>query len=98
MCLSIPSKVIAIDENNYATVETLGVKRGVTLDLIPEKVEVGEYVLIHVGFAMEKIDTKAALESIEVYKQIAKQMEEGDISELEGDMGLEDLRGKNGSN
>lgn len=98
MCLSIPSKVVAIDENNYATVETLGVKRGVSLDLIPEKVEVGEYVLIHVGFAMEKIDTNYALESIEIYKQIAKEMKEGDIDKFDGDMGLEELRNKNGSN
>ena len=52
MCLSIPSKVISIDENNFATVETLGVKRGVSLDLIGEPVGVGDYVLIHVGFAM----------------------------------------------
>ena len=34
MCLSIPSKVLEVDENNFATVETLGVKRGVSLDLI----------------------------------------------------------------
>ena len=49
MCLSIPSKVIEIDENNVATVETLGVTRKVSLDLISEEVKVGEYVLIHVG-------------------------------------------------
>ena len=61
MCLSIPSKVISIDENNFAIVETLGVKRGVSLDLIADPVSVGDYVLIHVGFAMEKIDTKYAL-------------------------------------
>lgn len=79
MCLSIPSKVESIDENNFAIVDTLGVKRGVSLDLIGEKVNVGDYVLIHVGFAMEKIDTKAALESIEAYKQIAKMMESGEI-------------------
>ena len=54
MCLSIPSKVVAIDENNVATVETLGVSRRVSLDLIAEPVAVGEYVLIHVGYAMAK--------------------------------------------
>ena len=48
MCLSIPSKVISIDENNFAIVETLGVKRGVSLDLIADPVSVGDYVLIHV--------------------------------------------------
>ena len=72
MCLAIPSKVIDIDENNIAEVDTLGVKRKVSLDLIAEPVEVGEYVLIHVGYAMSKIDEKSALESIEVYKQLAE--------------------------
>lgn len=79
MCLSIPSKVIEIDENNVATVETLGVTRKVSLDLISEEVKVGEYVLIHVGYAMQKIDTQFALESLEVYQKIADDMSDGKI-------------------
>ena len=79
MCLSIPSKVIEIDENNVATVETLGVTRKVSLDLISEEVNVGEYVLIHVGYAMQKIDTQFALESLEVYQKIAEDMDTGKI-------------------
>ena len=79
MCLSIPSKVIEIDENNVATVETLGVTRKVSLDLISEEVKVGEYVLIHVGYAMQKIDTQCALESLEVYQKIAEDMDAGKI-------------------
>ncbi|OUT07849.1 HypC/HybG/HupF family hydrogenase formation chaperone [Campylobacter concisus] len=79
MCLSIPSKVIEIDENNVATVETLGVTRKVSLDLISEEVKVGEYVLIHVGYAMQKIDTQFALESLEVYQKIAEDMDVGKI-------------------
>ena len=75
MCLSIPSKVIELDENNVATVETLGVTRKVSLDLISEEVKVGEYVLIHVGYAMQKIDTQFALESLEVYQKIAEDMD-----------------------
>lgn len=74
MCLSIPSKVISIDENNFAEVDTLGIKRGVSLDLIPEEVKVGDFVLIHVGFAMQKIDEAAAKESLELYKQIADEI------------------------
>jgi len=72
MCLAIPSKVLEIDDKNIAKVDTLGVVREVSLDLVPEPVEIGEYVLIHVGYAMGKIDEKSALESIEVYKQLAK--------------------------
>lgn len=88
MCLSIPSRVIEVDENNVALVETLGVQRRVSLDLIADRVEAGEYVLIHVGYAMEKIDTKYALESLEIYRQIAEDMKNGKIDLDEGDMGL----------
>ncbi|MBR6612174.1 MAG: HypC/HybG/HupF family hydrogenase formation chaperone [Campylobacter sp.] len=92
MCLSIPSKVISIDENNFAIVDTMGVRRGVSLDLIAEPVAVGDYVLIHVGFAMEKIDTQYALESLKIYEQIADDMQNGKISADEGDMGLAALK------
>ncbi|EAI5647648.1 HypC/HybG/HupF family hydrogenase formation chaperone [Campylobacter fetus] len=89
MCLSIPSKVVQIDENNFAIVETLGVRRGVSLDLISEPVNIGDYVLIHVGFAMEKIDTKYALESLKIYEDIVRQMKDEKIDLYEGDMGLQ---------
>jgi len=92
MCLSIPSKVVEIDENNMATVDTMGVKRQVTLDLIGEPVEVGEYVLIHVGFAMNKISVEEAEESIKIYEDIIAQMNNGDIDEEEGDMGYATTR------
>ena len=93
MCLSIPSKVLSIDENNFAIVETLGVKRGVSLDLIGEPVAVGEYVLIHVGFAMSKIDTEQALASLELYQKIADDMNSGVIDESEGDLRLKAMSG-----
>ncbi len=76
MCLSIPSKIEHIDENNIATVDTMGVKRKVSLDLITEPVKVGDFVLIHVGFAMNKIDEESALDSLEIYKEIVQKLEE----------------------
>ena len=77
MCLSIPSKVTAIQtESNIATVDTMGVERKVSLDLIAEPVEIGDYVLIHVGFAMNKIDEADALESLKVYREILEKMDE----------------------
>ncbi len=87
MCLSIPSKVVEIDENNMATVDTMGVKRQVTLDLISEKIEVGDYILIHVGFAMNKIATEDALESLRIYEDIVEMMKSGEIDEDEGNVG-----------
>ncbi|MDR0665470.1 MAG: HypC/HybG/HupF family hydrogenase formation chaperone [Helicobacteraceae bacterium] len=90
MCLSIPSKVIEIDEANNALVDTMGVKRKVSLDLAGEPVALGDYVLIHVGFAMGKIDEKDALESLAIFKEIAEKMQSGEIDERDGDLGLVD--------
>ena len=85
MCLSIPSKVVEIDADNYATVDTMGVKRKVTLDLIAEEVLVGDYVLIHVGFAMSKISREEAEESLKTYEEIVEAMNSGEIHHEEGD-------------
>ncbi|MBQ3443697.1 MAG: HypC/HybG/HupF family hydrogenase formation chaperone [Selenomonadaceae bacterium] len=54
MCLAFPAKVLKID-NELATVERAGVKREASLMLLPEA-KVGDYVLIHAGFAMQIID------------------------------------------
>lgn len=79
MCLSIPSKIKSIDkESNHCEVDTMGIKRVVSLDLIDQEVKVGDYVLIHIGFAMNKIDEEDALESLALYEQIVKQIEEED--------------------
>jgi len=76
MCLSIPSKIVEIDEDNMATVDTMGIKRMVSLDLMPDVVDIGDYILIHVGFAMSKIDEAEALQSLEVYQEMLEAMEE----------------------
>lgn len=79
MCLSIPSKITKIDEEtNIATVDTMGVTRQASLDLIDQEVKIGDYVLIHIGFAMNKIDEEDALESLKVYGEIIEKMEEED--------------------
>lgn len=78
MCLSIPSKVVSIDtENNIATVDTMGVQRSAGLDLMEEgSVQIGDYVLLHIGFIMNKIDEEDALESLKVYREILEAMDE----------------------
>ncbi len=75
MCLAIPSKVIAINDN-VALLETLGVQREASLDLMGESVKVGDYVLLHIGYVMSKIDEKEALESIELYQEMIAKMNE----------------------
>ena len=78
MCLSIPSKVTKVDkETNSATVDTMGVSRDASLDLMQEgAVKVGDYVLIHIGFIMNKIDEKDALSSLEAFQEVLKIIDE----------------------
>ena len=77
MCLSIPSKVTKIDkETNMATVDTMGVSRDAALDLMEEgDVKIGDYVLLHIGFVMNKIDEEDAMASLDTYKEIIELMD-----------------------
>lgn len=63
---------------NTCVVDTMGVERSASLDLIDQDVKIGDYVLIHIGFAMNKIDEEDALESLKVYAEIIDKMEEDD--------------------
>ena len=59
MCLAIPAKVAALEEGNLATVDILGVTREISVDLTPQA-QVGDYVLVHAGFAIEVVDEQFA--------------------------------------
>ena len=72
MCLGIPGRVIEI-EKNVARVEVGGLVRDISIELCPE-VSVGEYVLIHTGFAIQKVDEKEAEETLELLKKMAEAM------------------------
>lgn len=76
MCLSIPSKIIKIDrQNSTATVDTMGVQREASLALMgDEKLDTGDFVLLHIGFVMKKIDEQEALKSLDIYKEIIDEM------------------------
>ena len=80
MCLSIPSKVVKIDrENEIATLDTMGVQREASLSLMAEEeLNIGDYVLLHIGFVMNKIDETEALESLALYREIIDAMNEED--------------------
>ncbi len=74
MCLAIPSKIIKI-ENGIGTIDVDGVKRTASL-LLVEDAKVGEYVIVHAGFALHKIDEKAAMESLSILKEAAAFVDE----------------------
>jgi len=70
MCLAIPSKIVQLKDNNTAVVDTMGVRRQVSLDLLQEEVSVGDYVLIHVGFAIRKLDEEEAIKTLKLFEEI----------------------------
>ncbi len=74
MCLAVPTKILSIDEQK-ATVEIGGVQRTISLTLTPEA-QVGDYVIVHAGFALHKIEEVAALESLRILKEAASFAEE----------------------
>ena len=73
MCLAIPSRITHI-ENNMATIDVDGVQREASL-LLLEDAQVGEYVIVHAGFAIQKIDEAAALETLSFLKEAAALVE-----------------------
>ena len=70
MCLAIPGRILSID-GNTAIVDFDGIKQEVIIALILNP-EVGKYVIIHAGYAIEQMDEKDAIESIEQWKEIAE--------------------------
>ena len=71
MCLAIPSEIIEI-KDKMATIDLAGVRREVSLLLLPEEVSIGEFVLVHAGFAIHKIDREAAEETLKLIEEIAE--------------------------
>ena len=69
MCLAIPSKITQI-ENEMATIDVDGVRRSASLMLL-EDAAVGDYVIVHAGFAIKKLDEEAAMETIRLLKEAA---------------------------
>ncbi len=75
MCLAVPSKIIEID-GPMATVDVMGLKKQVSLMLLPEEPKIGEYVLVHAGFAINKMEPAEAEEALKIFEKIFKEMEE----------------------
>jgi len=67
MCLAIPSKIIDICAN-IATIDVDGVRRQASLMLV-EDAQVGDYVIVHAGYAIQKLDEDAAMESLALLRE-----------------------------
>jgi hydrogenase expression/formation protein HypC len=68
MCLGIPGKVVSIAPTGLAEVDFGGVRREVSLMLCPE-IQVGDYCLVHVGFAIQRLEQEEALETLKLFDE-----------------------------
>jgi hydrogenase expression/formation protein HypC len=71
MCLAIPGKILEISGNS-ALIDFDGIKQKVIIALI-QNPEIGKYVIVHAGYAIEMMDEKDALEAIEQWKELAEE-------------------------
>lgn len=74
MCIAIPAEVLEIKDGNIAVVDYGDLQQEVRIDLVD--VEVGEFVLVHVGFAIQKLSREDALQTRQVFKEVYAAMEE----------------------
>ncbi|MCR5137108.1 MAG: HypC/HybG/HupF family hydrogenase formation chaperone [Oscillospiraceae bacterium] len=68
MCLAVPLRLVEINGND-AVGEALGMRRGVRVDFIPEP-KVGDYVMVHAGFAIERLTETQAEEDLETWEEL----------------------------
>lgn len=75
MCLAVPLKVLSVN-HPVATVDIYGATREVSLLLLPDDIRVGDYVLVHAGFAIQKIDEDAARETLDLLDEMARTLDQ----------------------
>ncbi|MBI3752534.1 MAG: HypC/HybG/HupF family hydrogenase formation chaperone [Deltaproteobacteria bacterium] len=74
MCLAVPSKIVEI-KDAIATIDVHGARRDVSILLLPEEVTVGDYVLVHAGFAIQKIDKEAGEDAMKLINELLERDE-----------------------
>jgi len=68
MCLAVPALIVEIRPDGHALVDLGGVRKTVSLDLV-EDCSVGDYVLVHVGYALERLDTAEAERTLALFRE-----------------------------
>jgi hydrogenase expression/formation protein HypC len=61
---------MSIDEDNFAVIDISGSRREISLDIVDESVTVGDYVICHAGYAIQRIDEEVALEKLSFLKEL----------------------------
>ena len=68
MCLALPAKVVAVHEDGTATISLGGLRKSVSLALV-DGVAVGDYVVVHTGFALSRLDTTEAERTLAMLRE-----------------------------
>lgn len=71
MCLAVPAEVVEVNEDETAQVEVGGARQRVSLDLVDD-VAVGDFVLVHAGFAIDKVDEEEARRTAKLFEELAR--------------------------
>lgn len=74
MCLAVPSKIVEV-RGTEATIDVQGARRDVSLLLLPDEVKLGDYVLVHAGFAIQRMDEGAARETLLLIEKMLEEAE-----------------------
>ncbi|MDV3429023.1 MAG: HypC/HybG/HupF family hydrogenase formation chaperone [Bacillota bacterium] len=74
MCLAVPLKILILKDNE-AVAELNGIKRNIRTDLIKD-LNVGDYVLVHAGFAIEKLREETAIDTLKAIQELDEAMKE----------------------
>ena len=71
MCLAIPARVVELQDNDIAVVELGGVRKQISLALV-DGVSVGDYVIVHVGYALSRLDPDEAAKTLSLFAEIGE--------------------------
>ena len=73
MCLAIPVKVVELLDDDQATVDVGGVRKEISLALV-DGIAVGDYVILHVGYAIQKLDAEEAEKTLALFAELSENM------------------------
>lgn len=69
MCLAIPARIVELPAPGAATIDVGGVRKRISLELV-DGVQVGDYVIVHVGYALQKLDTAEAERTLRLFAEL----------------------------
>ena len=71
MCLAIPAQVVELRDGDNAVVDLAGVRKEISLSLV-DNVAVGDYVIVHVGYALNKLDPEEAAKTLALFAELGQ--------------------------